>query len=1198
LYLKRLELTGFKSFADRTELEFGRGITAVVGPNGSGKSNLSDAIRWVLGEQSAKTLRGGNMQDVIFGGSQTRRQVNYGEVSLTLDNSDRALPLDFTEVTVTRRLHRDGESEYFINRQPCRLKDIVELFMDTGVGKEAYSVIGQGRIDEILSPKSEDRRAVFEEAAGIVRYKARKREAEKKLAETEQNLLRLADLLAELESRLVPLKEQSDRAMQYKDLRDRLTAREIGLYVKQIETLREAWESECGRLEQLRVRHAELAAAVGRDDARLASGRLELKRMEDELERLRKERLEVSAELEAAERSVEVLDERGQHLVRGREERLLRIAGLEEQLRAAAAEAASAQARSAELSARLKDCSAELAEAENRLSEAEAEGRAEIEEEYKTQLIDVLNELAQVRNECRYAEQQIETLSRRIERLSSEAEEIRARAQSAAAAAEAADGELERVRSNIAALQERYVETSRKLQTSREELRRADVALRTAEKELDGLKSRRDALRELADDYDGFAQGVRSVLKAKRRGVLGGVHGAVAELIEVPAGLEVAVETALGGALQHIVVETERDGREAIAYLKRENAGRATFLPLDVVRGRCLSESDRKAASVAEGWIGVASELVRFAERYRAIVENLLGVVIVAKTLEDANRIAAILQYRYRVVTLEGDVVHPGGSMTGGSLLNRTGELLGRRRRLEELDRAVDQAERTLEERRKCVESIRAECASAESELERLRDVAERLRLEEQRLAAERDRRREEERQENERLLDTLRESEELARERSGYETALQVGLRKAGELAAREEYLRRAVEEAQAGRKLAESRRDELRERVTAIKVRWAALESEKTSADTETERLRRECARLEADLASERNQLAASEKELEENGIRRLECIERANILRLKLRRLDDEAERLRAERAERQAALEKAEDETHSRRADLREAEKAMHESEIRLNRLDVELDNALRKLAEDYGIGFELARQSYPVPDDPAAAQQEVRDLRRRIADLGDVHLGAIEEYRSVAERYEFLKTQRDDLMQAKEALYRVIREIDDEMARRFRSTFERIRERFGEVFARLFGGGTADLRLADAERPLESDIEIVAQPPGKKLQNLQLLSGGERALTAIALLFAILHVKPVPFCVLDEVEAALDEANVVRFAQYLRERSAETQFIVVTHRKGTMEEADVLYGVTMEEDGVSKLVSVRLDGDRTAVSALTAARTGD
>lgn len=1191
MFLKRIELTGFKSFADRTELEFVRGITAVVGPNGSGKSNISDGIRWVLGEQSAKSLRGGNMSDVIFAGSDSRKAVNFGEVSLTLDNMDKALPLDFSEVTVTRRVHRNGDSEYLINKQPCRLKDITELFMDTGIGREAYSIIGQGRIEEILSTRSEDRRGIFEEASGIVKYKSRKKEAQKKLEDTEGNLLRIHDLVSELDKQIEPLKDQSEKAEIYKTIKEDLKNKEIALYVHQIEGVHTSWTQTNERLAILRDEQLSLSTFVSKHDAILEDERQALIRLEELLEKLQDELLHCSEETEKSEGYVELLAERRSHLERNREGLAQSLTAAEERFEHASAEEADLKGKRVQVEAELSSLTVKRNDEEERL--ALADGSTEVEERLKAELFDTLNAMAQARNDIRYGEGQREVLERRVTRIKEEELKWREQLDTLKAKREQLDQRLAAVTKMLTEVRDRYVSEGARSGELQRKLEEAQAAFRRYEQKREALVSRRDTIKELQNDYDGFQHGVREVLKASKRGNLHGVHGAVAELVSVPAHLETAIETALGGALQHIVMEDEKNARTAIAYLKQRQSGRATFLPLDVIRARHMAESDRRVLEQAEGFIGIASELVGSEPKYMAIVSSMLGNVLISETLEQANRIASKLQYRYRVVTRDGDIVNAGGSMTGGSLQKKSASLLGRQRQLEELEKEIKEAEAARELSRTEVDDLKKELAQAARNIEQLRDQGEQERLKEQQVSGEHQQLQQDEKLLEEQHAALTGEKDAFDAEAGGLTTTREEAEARLAALTSEEERIQNRIREAEELRRKSVSAKEELQATLTDLKVSIARLEQDRSAIDEQETRQSAEISRLIAERKQFKQALELNDEETAKAVEESVEHRERLNELRLQKKQYTENIEFKRADRAEKHRELERKEGETKEQRAKLRSVEESLRQADIAVNRMDVELDNLLRKLTEEYELGFELAKERYPVPEDILGTQNEVRDMKRKITSLGDVNLGAIEEYKRVYERFHFLSEQENDLIEAKTKLHGIIREMDEEMSKRFRTTFEEIRKHFVVVFSRMFGGGRADLVLVEPDRPLDTGIDIIAQPPGKKLTNLQLLSGGERALTAIALLFAILNVKPVPFCVLDEVEAALDEANVARYAQYMREFSDSTQFIVVTHRKGTMEEADVLYGVTMEEGGVSKLVSVRLEESEELTATATA-----
>ncbi|MBE1446370.1 chromosome segregation protein SMC [Paenibacillus sp. OAS669] len=1190
MFLKRIELSGFKSFADRTELEFVQGITAVVGPNGSGKSNISDGIRWVLGEQSARSLRGGKMEDIIFAGSDARKAVNYGEVSLTLDNSDQSLSLDFNEVTVTRRVHRNGDSEYLINKQACRLKDITELFMDTGIGKEAYSIIGQGRIEEILSTKSEDRRGIFEEASGIVKYKSRKRETEKKLQETEQNLLRINDLVVELEDQIEPLRIQSEKAVRYRELREQLKKNEIAMYVYQIEQIYNSWTETNKKLDKLKQEQLELSAIVGQHDAHLEKHRWETRRLEEEIEALQAQLLQISEDFEKCEGQGEVLKERKRNYASNQAQLTQNVKQQEIRSTEKEAELAAIREKLAVISDELQQYQAKLKAEEDRLLGVAGGISSAEEDRLKGELLETLNQMANARNEARYAEQQLEGLSKRLDRLGDEHRKWREQQDSIAERKRVLEERLAAVIGNIENARNRYLELSQSLKSKQMLSEESQSTVRKWEQKLDSMISRRDTMREMANDYDGFMHGVKEVLKAKDRQDLRGIRGAVAELVKVPAHVEVAVETALGGALQHIVVDSEANGREAIAFLKRRQLGRATFLPLDVIRGRSIPDSERRTIEGMEGFVGIGADLVQYEDTYRQIVGSLLGNVIIASQLEVANRIAAKVQYRYRVVTLEGDVVNPGGSMTGGSQQKKTSSLLSRQRQIEEMDKEIAVSQEQLQQLRVKADQVRKEIAADSAMLEELRQEGEALRIEEQQIRAGLQPLEQEAKQVAEQLALYSEDGDALDSERKELKDRQAVAIQTLERLTQEEAALQQAIREAELARKAGELAKEELQTQLTELKVKVASQTQEKQALVDQERRSHSELTQLHNELDLNRRLVLQLEQDMANHEQETIMQIELLNSLKLKKQQCTEQLELKRAERAQWQAKLEHEENKTREERNQLRQTEEHLHQTEVRVNRLDVELENLLKKLSDDYELSYELAKERYPVPEDVLGAQNQVRELKRDIAVLGEVNLGAVEEFARVNERFQFLSEQKNDLVEAKTTLYQVIREMDEEMSKRFRTTFDAIRSHFVVVFAKLFGGGRADLILSEPDNLLDTGIEIVAQPPGKKLQNLQLLSGGERALTAIALLFSIIRVKPVPFCVLDEVEAALDEANVSRFAEYLREFSEQTQFIVVTHRKGTMEEADVLYGVTMEEGGVSKLVSVRLEEDEAIIAS--------
>jgi chromosome segregation protein len=1180
MFLKRLDIIGFKSFAERIGVDFVPGVTAVVGPNGSGKSNITDAIRWVLGEQSAKSLRGSKMEDIIFAGSDTRKALNFAEVSLTLDNQDQGIGLDYNEVSVTRRVSRSGESEFYINKQPCRLKDIIDLFMDSGLGREAFSIISQGKVEEILNSKAEDRRTIFEEAAGVLKYKNRKKKAEVKLFETQDNLNRVNDILHELESQVEPLKIQASMAKDFLEKKEELEKIEVALTVFEIEDLHQKWENLTKQLEEHQQEELKLSSDLQVKEAKIVETRDRITALDESITDLQNVLLHASEELEKLEGRKEVLKERKKNAAQNKEQLKTNITELTERI-SQLQKNRDMQAESVnELGEQVHSLQAKLKEKQEKL-QLFTENIEEKIDSLKSEYIELLNQQAGAKNELKYIDQQLEQQERKSSRLDSEnTKYIQER--------QIAQSKMEQIQSSLADFQKQladqvvaFRDQQRKLETVKNNYEKQEKMLYQAYQLLQQAKSRKEMLEEMEEDYSGFFQGVKEVLKARDH-KLKGIEGAVAELVTVPKEYETALETAFGGALQHIVVDTEQNARTAIQYLKQHSYGRATFLPLSVIKGRPLSAAQLSSIQNHPSLIGTAVSLVKFESRYAEIMNNLLGNVVITKDLKGANELAKILQYRCRLVTLEGDIVNPGGSMTGGAVKQKTSSLLTRKGELEDLKAKLVFMEEKTAGLEKNVKALKEEVQLTDQQLDEIRKNGEELRLNEQAVKGEL---REAElgvKNINERLAIYDLEKGQFSDEKNG--------------LLKRKEELFNALETYQVN--------------VTELDTQIVKLTEQKTSDLTSKETLTNEINDLKVEFASKNEQFTnikerftLTTEDLEESEKKLALYTEDLSLLSSEMTNSSSGEEQLEAaaklkqqdkettlqlittRRQERLSLVDVLED-MELEAKELKRLHKGMivvlKDEEVKINRLDVELENRLTHLREEYLLSFEGAKEQYPLTIPVEEARKKVKLIKLAIEELGSVNLGAIEEYERVSERYEFLNEQKSDLQEAKDTLYQVIEEMDIEMKKRFEQTFNGIREHFEPTFRALFGGGRADLVLTVPEDLLNTGVEIVAQPPGKKLQNLGLLSGGERALTAIALLFSILKVRPVPFCILDEVEAALDEANVYRFSQYLKQYSKETQFIVITHRKGTMEEADVLYGVTMQESGVSKLVSVRLE----------------
>ncbi|MDR2615475.1 MAG: chromosome segregation protein SMC [Oscillospiraceae bacterium] len=1187
--LRSIELTGFKSFPDKTLLLFDKPVTVIVGPNGSGKSNIADAVMWVTGEQSTKALRGGKMEDVIFGGTQKRPQTGFAEVSLTLDNLDGAMAVEHTEVVLTRRYYRSGESEYYLNRKQARLRDISELLMDTGLGREGYSVIGQGKIDEILSVRSSERRDVFEEAVGISRYRHRREEAERKLSGAQENLLRIGDKISELELTLGPLREQAEKAKRFLLLRDELRALEVSLWALGLINLREELaksETDIKTAEEAAARAAATSERVYADieeleDARRRGDTLAESARADAAE-TEKRASELTAELSAVAARIETNASRMRDLQgeltqqSEREEAVLRqISEREERIAAARAEREGAEREISRLDTELSELlsaarkeelkRAEIADAERELTNRLAETRARVSAlgGQAQELLD--GETAALAEGAAIAEA-LEKLSGELDALTKEAT---AAADSAAELQNAMRGYEMRV-------------TSR-----REKYAAAAERASALSNELGAARSREHMLADMERDYEGYSKAVRLVMQEASRGALQNIFGAAGSLIKTDARYALAIETALGAGVQSIIVASEDDGKAAINMLKRRDGGRATFLPVSTIRGSELSE---RGLEDEPGFVGSALRLSEFDGRFRDVFASLLGRAAVTETLDDAIRISRKYGARFKIVTLDGQVINAGGSMTGGSaargsgIVSRAGELTRLRERIAETERSHTAAEAERTERERELRAAEFELESARAAKLSADDAAMRLNNELQ-------------------AQIRLRDERQAARSEA---------VERAAGLRARAE---RNAEETEKGRDETAALEEELRE----VGRKLEAVSNERSRFDTERERINALISELRANIAAIDAETEAAERAVRELGDIRLgflgerearletsETLARRNEeLRDELRRGEARLAELRAEaeahkERESAATAERLKLETKRTELDRRAREASRETMELerersRLEQIKTNKEAEEKRIIDRLWDAYELTRGDALAMrrelEDVPASNRRTGELRSEIAALGEPNIGAIEEYDRLNARYEFLEEQRRDVENAKRELDAIIEDITAQMREIFSRGFAEIEASFSETFAELFGGGTATLRLDDPEDVLESGIEIAVQPPGKALKTLTLLSGGERAFAAIALYFAILKIRPAPFVVLDEIEAALDDANVARFAAYMRKMSAKTQMVVISHRRGTMEEADVLYGVTMQERGVSRIIVLDLaEAERNAAAA--------
>ena len=1179
MYLKNIEVYGFKSFAQKINFEFHNGITGIVGPNGSGKSNVGDAVRWVLGEQSAKQLRGGNMQDVIFSGTENRKPLSFASVSITLDNSDHKLPVDYTEVTVTRRLYRSGESEYLINGSGCRLKDIQEMFYDTGIGKEGYSIIGQGQIDKILSGKPEERRELFDEAAGIVKFKRRKATTLKKLDEERQNLVRVTDILSELTKQLGPLEKQSETARIYLAKREELKELDVNLFLLDHQRTGELLKELEEKLEQAQRELNEAQAAY--DQTKIEYDRLEqeLEDLNHRLDTLKEEQQQNALLKQQYEGQVQVLEEQISSGKQNSEHYQNRLTALGEDLDRRTQEKEKLAEDKLELQSRLKEIRASLSKETEALENivSNVEECTQAVEDGKNEIIEILNSRATTKGKVQRFDAMLEQLnirkaeiSQRILRLKSEEEVLEKERLNA-------QKQYDTVTAVIHSTNEECVRLDGEVQKLQEELKKQNSQMEIGQTAYHREASRLESLKNITERYDGYGNSIRRVMEQKNREP--GIKGVVADIIHVQKDYEVAIETALGGSIQNIVTDNEQTAKRMIGFLKKNRFGRATFLPLSNISGR--GGLNQRDVLNEPGVVGTANTLVNADKEYSELVMYLLGRVLVVDNIDHAIAIGKKYRHSLRMVTIEGESLSPGGSMTGGAFKNNS-NLLGRRREIEELERSVGILRKELEETQKSI----GENRSRRNVLrDTIADFQQKLRQQyvEQNTAKmnlEQLKEKEDEIQNSYRQID--REQEELRHQ--------------AGEIRQDHSSIARELEDSQKDEKeletFIETKQKELEE--------WKAEETEKTH---ELEKIRLEESSLEQqnqflqeNLSRLNSEIAAFQKEsqeITENLVQSREEIHKKEEGIQELKNAAQECllkeEQYGSQRVQWQEEKEKrsASHKTFFEKRDhLSEKTSLLDKECFRLRsqteKIEEQRESQISYMWEEYEITPNNALQ-YRKEEltDRQAIKADVTRIKDEIRKLGSVNVNAIEDYKELLERHTFLSGQYDDIVKAEETLEGIILELDEGMRKQFTEKFRDIQREFDKAFKELFGGGKGTLELAEDEDILEAGIRIISQPPGKKLQNMMQLSGGEKALTAIALLFAIQNLKPSPFCLLDEIEAALDDSNVGRFASYLQKLTKNTQFIIITHRRGTMNAADRLYGITMQEKGVSTLVSVDL-----------------
>lgn len=1183
MYLKSIDMYGFKSFATKMIFKFDKGITGVVGPNGSGKSNIADAVRWVLGEQSAKMLRGTKMQDVIFAGTETRKPLGYCQVDLTIDNSDLQMPIEYTEITVSRRVYRSGEGEYYINGVECRLKDIQELFMDTGVGKEGYSIIGQGQIDIILSSKPEDRRELFDEAAGIVKYKRRKATAQKNLEEERQNLVRINDIIRELEGQKQVLEGQAEVARQYLKLKESLKKYEVNIYIHEAEKLIKSIEEINQKEEILQAQIEEIKQSNAQIKEKYAELSEVVESLERDLDALKNTKTEKVLEKEKKENNMELIKEQINHIIQNCE----RIQRQNEELKQKETQILT---QKQEYDEKMRSISMQFSQAEAVLKEKQQaledyqskiiQNEAQMDT-LQTDMIERLNEISNVKTKMQRFQTMLENLTARKESLESRKLLI-------ASTQTSLEEEIEKGVKRLDDLnlqKTRIASEKNALTTSLEQkgqLRnQLDKQIRDKSDELQTSKSKYKALNELTENYEGYSYSIKKIMELKKQNPSKyvGVLGVVADIIEVDKTYEVAIEIALGGSVQNIVTDNEITAKELIEYLRHNKYGRATFLPLT-----SIAERDKKPAISQKepGFLGFASELVSFENKYKNIVEYLLGRVVVVDTMDNAILLAKKHQYSLKIVTLTGELINPGGALTGGAYKNQSNQFLSRKRELEAYEANISALENEMVVLSKRSDELNESLSSDKNALEDLNKNDQELSIQLNNAAMH--------------LKQLENEIQKIKDDISDIDMELQSILSQESELTSSSEELKKSLEGSQALNDEAEDSVRQLAKDNSAYKLQRDTLNEEVTRMHVEVNTYQQQLENGKENVLRIERELKEIQRQLNNNVIENDQGSESIAQKEALLASIQKEIETIAQEISDLQNQIEEKQEEKKSiseeqqalytLREEKNEQISLLEKDILRLQngkiKYEMQKENSDSYMWNEYELTYNSALE---YKDESLGSVSTLRKLigehKEQIKALGDVNVNAIEDFKTVSERYIFLTEQKEDLIKAEEKLVKVIEELQEQMTKQFREKFKEITVKFNEVFQELFGGGKAFLELTDDEDILEAGIDINAQPPGKKLQNMRLLSGGEKALTAISLLFAIQSLKPSPFCVLDEIEAALDDANVVRFAKYLKKLTANTQFIIITHRRGTMEAADCLYGITMQEKGVSTQVSVKL-----------------
>ena len=1180
MYLKKLELQGFKSFADRTVLEFKPGITAVIGPNGSGKSNISDAIRWVLGEQSMKSLRGAKSEDIIFAGTQNRKSLGFAEVSIVFDNTDSSLPIEYDEVTVTRRLYRTGETGYFINKVPCRLKDINELFMDTGIGKDGYSIIGQGRIDEILSTKSEDRRHIFEEAAGIVKYRTRKEESEKKLEQTKVNLMRINDILVELEANLEPLKLQASKAKEFLDLREELKKIEVGLYLYKIRDLKcklEKIESDKEIFENQNIEENNKLESMQRLKEEL---KIQIDNLDEQIEKTQNLNFESKNEIEKINSNIKISEERITNNVANQNRLENEITVSNKNILNLEEDEKNRELKKENLINSKKKFQEELEQKEKELEELSKKlSTKELEIEDKKKKNEALIEKKyEIQNNITMYDTNFENLENRKKQNEKELGKI------------VSDLDDKRTKKNeitnevlkIEQVRDRNKEELEKLEKKKTEIEERTIKY---ENKINSLTDERriknskyNFLIETEREKEGYSKSVKEILIAseKDKALSKGVNGVLANIIAVDDKYKTAIEMALGSSLQNIVTDTEDDAKKMIEYLRNNKLGRASFLPISSIKGSKISNIKN-----TQGVVGIASELVHTDKKYENIILNLLGRCVITDNIETAIKLAKLNKYSFKIVTLDGDIINPSGAMTGGSVFKKTVNLLGRTQEIKKLEKDLKELDKKLES---IIEEKEKFDKENESFIDEINEKSEEMHKSEIEFATINEKRNSIEgeieklvanKEKNQKEINEIEEKkQELLKHKKEANLEIEKITKESNELLTK-------INEFALLNKDDQEYIDNLNEDITNLKISVSSFDESSQSIEEMMERIKNDIQNEKEEIKNKEQEIEKSKKQNED--LNKLIAELKENIEKIKTQSSESitKIQNLKEQKIEKNKKLDESEKNITNQFEIIQNVKESLVKIDSKRISTNQDLTDKINDLWNDYEVTPNNAMENFKEPENVQETTKKVNELHEKIKDLGSVNVNAIEEYKKLEERYSVMNEQRLDLETTIAKLRTIIDDMTETMKKQFKEKFKLIQKNFNEVFVELFGGGRAELTLEDQNNVLESGIDIKVEPTGKKLQNMMLLSGGERALTAIALLFAILKINPAPFCILDEIEAALDDVNVYRYAEYLKKFSQTTQFLVITHRKGSMEAASTVYGVTMEENGVSKLLSISL-----------------